>query len=198
LRILESKRRLEKTEVTMSLRYREKKTTQAAARFLEKEHGRMSHMKLIKLLYLADRKALLEWGRPITFDWYFSLPHGPVLSFTLDKINTEPAPTEDSYWHKYISQRQDHEVSLLRPAPIDQLSPAEEALLDEIYQQFGHMDQWQLRDYSHTLPEWQDPQGSRLPISISDILAAEGFSDQVIREVEEALGAEAFADALTE
>lgn len=179
-------------------RYCEKKATQAAARLLDKEGGRMSHMKLIKLLYLADRKALLSWGRPITFDWYFSLPHGPVLSFTLDKINTERAPAEESYWHTYISERQGHDVALLCAAPIDHLSPAEEAVLDEIYKEFGHLDQWQLRDYSHRLPEWMDPQGSRLPITVRDILAAEGFSEHDIDDVEDALNAEAFADALAD
>ena len=34
----------------------------------------MSYMKLIKLLYLADREALARWGRPITTDQYVSTP----------------------------------------------------------------------------------------------------------------------------
>jgi hypothetical protein len=56
------------------------------------------------------------------------------------------------------------------------------------------MTQWELRDYAHTLPEWRDPQGSSLPIQIGDILRAEGMSEEDVREVEEALRAEAFAD----
>lgn len=138
-------------------RYCEKKATQAAVWLLHKEGGRMSHIKLIKLLYLADRQALLSWGRPLTFDWYVSLPHGPVLSFTLDKINTERASAEDSYWHTYISERQSHDVALLCSAPVDHLSPAEEVVLDDIYKEFGRLDQWQLRDSSRRLPEWMDP-----------------------------------------
>lgn len=182
----------------MLLRYREEKATEAAARLLMRESGRMNHMKLIKLLYLADRKALLSWGRPITFDWYVSMPHGPVLSFTLDKINSDPETTADSYWHRFISERQVHEVSLLKnePASCDHLSPAEEKLLDSVYDEFGQMDQWKLRDYSHTLPEWRDPRGSSLSISIRDILSSEGFSEADIQEVEEALAAEALADVL--
>ncbi|MGH7718763.1 MAG: hypothetical protein ACREON_07970 [Gemmatimonadaceae bacterium] len=50
----------------MPLRYREDKTTQAAARLIEREGGEINVMKLVKLLYLAERRALLEWGRPIT------------------------------------------------------------------------------------------------------------------------------------
>jgi uncharacterized phage-associated protein len=153
-------------------------------------------MKLIKLLYLADRRALLSWGRPITFDWYVSMPHGPVLSFTLDKINEEAPPDGSSYWHRYISERRGHEVTLLGDAPDDQLSPAEEAMLAAVYQEKGHLSPWELRDFSHTLPEWRDPKGSSLPISIRDILLAEGLSENDVKQVMETLGAEEFADRL--
>ena len=183
------------TYAPMRLRFREDKATQAAARLIERAGGKINHMKLIKLLYLAERRALVEWGRPITFDWYFSLPHGPVLSFTLDKINSDA--DENSYWHRYISERQGHEVKLNQKAPNDQLSPAEEKLLDAVYQEFGSLDQYGLRDYMHKhLPEWRDPHGSRLPIEIRDILLAEGLSDEDVREVEDSLEAEAFAERL--
>ena len=38
--------------------FNQPKATQAAARRLKSRGGRMSYMKLIKLLYLADREAL--------------------------------------------------------------------------------------------------------------------------------------------
>ena len=177
----------------MALTYREDKATQAAAKLLTLEGGRMSHMKLIKLLYFADREALLQWGRPITFDWYYSLPNGPILSFTLNRINEDPDPSESSYWHEYVSERQDHEVHLLRDAPDDQLSEADQQILDQIYAELGHLDQWQLRDKSHELPEWQDPQGSRLPIEIEDILRAGGLTDEDAQEICEVLEAESAA-----
>ena len=177
----------------MKLQYREDKATQAAACLLRLHGGAMSHMKLIKLLYLADREALLRWGRPISFDWYFSLPHGPVLSFTLDKINADRDPEALSYWHRFISERQGHEVMLLAQAPQDELSAAEQGLLGDIFRTFGKMSQWELRDFSHRLPEWRDPQGSRLPIELRDILAAEGRTEEDIEEIEDALQAEASA-----
>ena len=180
----------------MHLRYREDKATQAAARLLTLAGGAMNHMKLIKLLYLADRRALLSSGRPITFDWYVSMPHGPELSFTLDKINDVAPPDGSSYWHTVISERKGNEVCLLGPAPSDQLSAAEEQLLDATYAEFGAMSQWQIRDFSHSLPEWRDPDGSSVPIRIKDILLSEGLSEDDAREVLEALGAEEFADRL--
>ena len=182
----------------MPITYREDKATQAAARLLQLAGGTLNHMKLIKLLYLADRKALLQFGRPITFDWYVSMAHGPVLSFTLDKINDSPPPDGTSYWHRFISERQDHQVTLLGPSPRDQLSPAEEQVLDAVWREFGTMNQWELRDYSHSLPEWRDPKGSSLPIQISDILLGEGFSEDEAREVLDTLNAEEFAARLSD
>jgi uncharacterized phage-associated protein len=81
----------------MRLRFNEAKATQAAARLLRNRGGTMSYMKLIKLLYLADREALASWGRPITTGNYVSMDKGPVLSHVLDRINEGPSPDEPSY-----------------------------------------------------------------------------------------------------
>lgn len=158
----------------------------------------MSHLKLIKLLYLADRKALITWGRPVTFDWYYSMPHGPVLSFTLDRINADRDPARPSYWHTYISEVVNNEVALLKEAPVDQLSAAEEQLVDEIFTEHGSKSRWDLVELCHNLPEWQDPQGSSLPIHIRTILGSEGFSESDIDEIEEVLQAEASAHEILE
>jgi uncharacterized phage-associated protein len=175
----------------MSLRYREDKATQAAARLLKLRGGRMSHLKLMKLLYLADRNALVKWGRPITFDWYYSMPHGPVLSFTLNKMTAERDPDDPSCWHTYISEVKDYEVSLLvEDVPNDQLSEAEEGILKQVFEEHGSKSRWELRDFCHRLPEWQDPKGSSLPIPVAAILTAEGFSDTDIRDIMETLDAE--------
>jgi uncharacterized phage-associated protein len=175
------------------MRFREDKTTQAAAQFLKLHRGKLNHMKLIKLLYLTDREALIRWGRPVTFDWYVSMDHGPVLSFTLNLINTQPIPGEPTYWHKFISERKNHEVRLVHDAPSDELSRAEIQLMGEINAQFGKMNQWQLVEHVHTLPEWHDPEGSALPIEVEDILRAGGHDEEDVTRINEALQAEAAA-----
>ena len=183
-------------DVPVRMKYKEDKATQAAALLLNLHGGRMSYMKLIKLLYLSDRKALIEWGRPITYDWYYSMPHGPVLSITFNKITTPREPGEVSYWNTYISEKDGYDVGLVEVAPVDQLSEAEEELLSEIYRVYGVMDRWALRDFTHTLPEWRDPQGSSQPIKIRDILMAEGFSPDESAEIEDELDAESAARRL--
>lgn len=183
----------------MALRFDEVKTTQAAARLLSRGGGRMTVRKLVTLLYLTDRQALLRWGRPLTFDAYFSLPQGPIPRATLDKIN-EPVPPEDSsYWHTVISERSGQSVELLRsdPPPHAELSPADEELLDQIWVEFGDKGGSELCDYARSLPEWRDPQGSQRPIHPRDILMSEGFSRDTALEIERTLEAESdFAQRL--
>ena len=56
--------------------FREDKATQMAARFLHHSNGRMEYLKLIKLLYLADKKMLQRCGEPIVYDTWYSMAKG--------------------------------------------------------------------------------------------------------------------------
>jgi uncharacterized phage-associated protein len=157
----------------------------------------MSYMKLVKLLYLADREALLRWGRPITTDRYVSMDHGPVVSNVYEIIRSEPQPQMGQFWRRFISEPDgNYDVSLLSsPAP-SELSAAEELLLREIFTSHGGKTRWQLRDFCHTLPEWQDPEGGAIPIEYRDILQARGKTRAEIAAVEQDLDSLAVADAL--
>jgi len=59
-----------------------------------------SYLKLIKLLYLADRDALLRFGRPITTDCYVLTSQGPSLSQVSDLITV--GSIVESVWQHYI------------------------------------------------------------------------------------------------
>jgi len=157
----------------------------------------MSYMRLLKLMYLADRGALLKHGRPITYDRYVSMDHGPVLSQTYNLMVAEESPDEPrSYWRQFISEPDRYEVKLLSTtAPTNELSPAQLAVLDHVFEEFGAMRRWQIVDFVHTLPEREDPHGSSIPIALRDVLRGGGMEDEDAEAVEEALLAE---DALSE
>jgi uncharacterized phage-associated protein len=165
----------------MSLRFDEAKAAQTAALILSLRGGRMHYLKLIKLLYLVDRAALLRWGVPVTTDRYASMDDGPVVSNIYD-LMVKDVPKR--VWAQLISSpTTTFEVELLVQGtpPDDRLSPAEEKLIREIYKEFGYRNRWQLRNYVHTLPEWKNPHGSSFPIRISAILKAGGEDDDEIR-----------------
>src|SRR6266700_2113944 len=98
----------------MKQMFNETKATQAAAQFLRLRGGGMSFIKLIKLLYLADREALIRWGRPITTDSYVSMDNGPVVNRMYSLIRDEPAPSCVNIWSRFISDAENYEVHLLR------------------------------------------------------------------------------------
>ncbi len=179
----------------MSLRFDERKATEAAARFLQLRGGTMHYLKLIKLLYLVDRRALLQWGYPITTDNYASMDHGPVTSRIYNLLVDEvPKP----FWSRYISAPSDYQVSLVSEAPADRLSRAEEGLIKEVFDEFGHWNRWDLVDYVHQLPEWKNPHGSSIPIHIREILETDGMTAEEIGAILRELHAEAAAQQALE
>ena len=180
----------------MVLRFNERRATEAAARFLKLRGGRMSYLKLIKLLYLLDREALLRWGRPVTTDRYVSMDNGPVVSRIYDLIREEPAPGTDPIWRHYISAPLEYEVALVAEPETDELSRAEEALIEEVFSNFGKMNRWDLVRVSHELPEWQDPNGSAIPIQYRDILRAGNKTESEIAAVEAELESLAATEAM--
>lgn len=179
-----------------TVRFNERKATQAAAHMLRLRGGKMSYLKLIKLLYLADRTALTRWGRSITTDRYVSMDRGPVLSRVLDLATDGEDPGTPSIWSSFISEPANYEVSLKDDPSDDELSVAEIGVLDEVFREFGHLGRWDLVELTHRLPEWKNPNGSAIPISVSDILKANGKSALEISAVEDELGEIAEADRL--
>lgn len=180
--------------VMMAWRYREDRATQAAARLLHLRGGSMSYLKLMKLLYISDRKALVELGRPISFDRFFSMKHGPVLSHTLDVMKGK---TRAEYWNQFISPPDDFELHLLTDQPPrEKLSRAEEAILDSVFREYGHYDKYDLRDLTHTFPEWHDPGDSSSEIDLRDMLTGQGLTEDEASAIESSLEDAAALDAL--
>jgi len=176
------------------LQFNSIKATQFASVFLKLNGGKMNYMKLIKLMYIADRKALLTMGNPISTDRYVSMDRGPVLSRIYNFISEEGS--EGSFWHQHIKNQPQYQVSLVQDPGSDQLSIAESDLVQRVDYEFKEKDQWEMVDYVHTLPEWVNPNGSAIPIEIRDILLAENKTLSEIELIEAELGSVALMDQL--
>ena len=181
----------------ITFKFNEAKTTQAVALFLKKNDRKMNYMKLIKLLYLADRGALARWERPITGDSYFSMKNGPILSNVLDKISSGKEPSKESYWYKYIDKPCDYNVSLKRDPGKEELSKREIELIDKIYKQYKKYDEWEMVDVCHKiLPEWEHPGPTSIPIRIEDILKELKKTEKEIEIIEEEASNLEYADSV--
>ncbi|MDR0578310.1 MAG: SocA family protein [Candidatus Accumulibacter sp.] len=167
----------------------ESRAAQAAAYLLFRAGGSLPVIKIMKLLYLAERLSLQRYGEPLTGDKLCAMPKGPVLSMTLELINGANPPTSDG-WDYWIAGRDNHMVALADPSTIRSpddlpcLSEADIEVLCETWEKFGHFNQWKLVAYTHDkLPEWKDPDGSSLPISYLDVFRATGFTEETAQRL---------------
>ena len=170
----------------MRFHFDKSKAAQAAAYIVQRHGGSIDLMALIKLLYLADRTALIESGYPITGDRMVSMPHGPVLSGLYDCakwIGTDLEEEEDPF-SRYLSPRDGNTVHLVGDVgDLGELSDYEVGILDQVFDRFGHLSAGQLRRLTHDLPEYTDPQGSMIPIDPAEILSIAGASSDEIRRI---------------
>jgi uncharacterized phage-associated protein len=168
-----------KFQTVVAMSYNARKAAQVIAYFASKtDSKRIDILKVIKLVYLADRESIKTYGFPILDEIRVSMPHGPVNSLTYAHIQGEYDLTE-SGWSQYLCDRSNHQVSISENAPSDwdELSDADIRCLDVVWSRFGHLDKWQIRDWTHSpsnIPEWEDAYGSSLPIPIERIMRAVG------------------------
>lgn len=180
--------------------FNERKAAQMAAFFLgQSQEVRMSHLKLMKLLYLSDREAVRSFGWPISGDRLVSMPHGPVLSMTLNLMDGD-VESRPGGWEEWISDKENHELSLrqpFEPGALDELAPAELDVLASVWKQFGAMSKWEIRDWTHKhCEEWEDPKGSSNPIPYQKLARAVGFDEQASNELAAQIQAEQEIDRL--
>ena len=71
----------------------------------------MAVLKLMKLLYLAERRSFELYSEPIIGDRLVSMPHGPVLSFTFNHMNGQLESKPDG-WAAWIGGRNDYMLGL--------------------------------------------------------------------------------------
>lgn len=143
----------------MSWSFEPKKAAQVAAFFCAKANGgKLNVVKLVKLMYLADRQSMADSGSPITHDNFVAMKLGPVVSEAYNYIKGEAVAKD---WDDLIADRENHTVGLARPltdSDDDELSKFEVGVLSKIWEQFGAMDQWALVEWTHKhCPEWEAP-----------------------------------------
>jgi uncharacterized phage-associated protein len=176
----------------MKFQYSPLKAAQAAAYLVCLHGGQMDGYALIKILYLADRKSLAERGRPITGDAMVSMPLGPVLSRIYDEVKSPPE-IQNQFWKDYLTARDANHVSLRQSDfSTTELSQYEREALEAVYREYNHLSFRDLKELTHSLPEYTDPQGSSLPIDPAVILKEMGWSDEDIQEARMSANEERF------
>lgn len=155
-----------------------RKTIEAAAYIIKQQASRSeNYMRLIKLLYLADRLSLKERGVPICGGTVYAMRRGPVISPLLDLIKgRDPQASE---WDQFI-EKADFEIRLRADPGNLSLSRADLKVLERVADEFRRYDEWALVRWCHkNLPEYEKnwsakggKQSRRIPLE--DVLEAIG------------------------
>jgi len=144
----------------------------------------LTKLKVVKLLYFADKHHLLLHGKPIIGDAYFCMEWGPVPSYSLNEINAALSDPEVpllensdvSLFSKLLNikkhfyqnhprfeaKEEEYSTSVFAQSELDSLAHTARV--------YGHKTAKELVDLTHQEPTWVIPnqgrkQGSNTPIT---------------------------------
>ncbi|EPD28009.1 Uncharacterized phage-associated protein [Capnocytophaga granulosa] len=106
--------------------------------------------KVFKILYFADQKHLVTYGRPITGDTYLKMTYGPVPSFIRDV-------SEGKKKEGFINKTKKHFLTTSYPYDKDDLSESEIECLKEAIDENKDLSFNDLTEKSHD-SAWQKAQ----------------------------------------
>ena len=114
-------------------------------------------LKLIKLLYLADKYHIIRYARTITNDEYWAMDYGPVGSTAKDILgfDAELLSKEFKYAQKMLKKVDQHNFTLGSHCTInelDKLSETDIEALDFITDHFGSLSTKELIKLTHRYP----------------------------------------------
>lgn len=163
------------------------KAIQAIGVLLGCHHCAMaSKLRLLKLLYIADRESLQETGRPILGSRVVAMDHGPLHSAVLDLINgehvDEPRFSEHFEIFGYMVQRQ-------KDPGVGRLSRYEIEKLNELCERYASMSDWDLaHEVTHAFVEWKAHycEGTSRTIPLEAVMDAVGIGNkaEILRDLE--------------
>jgi uncharacterized phage-associated protein len=161
-------------------------TIQAIGVLLRQDGVRcMNYMRLLKLLYIADRESLRRTGRPVVGGPVTAMERGPVLQEVFDLIRGRHR--QMPLWDEYL--RTSHfNLELVKDPDVGQLSRYEIETLQDAARRHADDDEWALSRLTHEFPEWKknNPGTSSQPIPQADVLEAVGRADSLQDILEEA------------
>lgn len=156
----------------MRLRYNfdVEKLVQAIAYLSARGVTGLDKLKILKLLFLADKRHLLEIGRPILGDVYSCMNWGPVPSKSYNiirnVIDADPRKrAAENRFAEYFTIERDREHPVLvarKPPDLDVFSESEIAALDEVIAKYGHLSGADLIKVTHDDPIWRVPDEKRI------------------------------------
>ena len=129
--------------------YNSERATQVVLWLLHKHGGSIDKLKLVKLVFYADREHLACYGRPIAGGFYVAMPHGPVSSELLDHLNGATPQADLPFTIEGCC------ISANKVVNEDKLSESDIEILEKVNNEYGRYDPFTLRDMTHELKAYK-------------------------------------------
>ena len=142
----------------------------------ERRGTRLTQYQVVKALFLADREHLNQFGRPITFDNYIAMKHGPVPSMAYDLLRQGATWQETTITLPWTRHPDPEGGGAFRfeaaaEAPPDALSDSDREALDDALTFVLKLTFGQLRRLTHEdvayLRAWGDGEHNAAPMDLS-------------------------------
>lgn len=162
-----------------------RKAVSAASYLVDRTHEGL--YIVLKMLYLADKTHLNQYGRFISGDWYVAMKKGPVPSETYTLLSHlrdgKTGPHVEAAARK-IRVSSNHEIQTIDRQNYDELSETDIESLDAIIDAYRRLGKWAIRDMSHD-EVWEKAWGAksffsnRAPMPMDEIAEHVGGTDLV-------------------
>lgn len=157
-----------------------KKAVQAINFFATKNGGSIDKLRMLKLVYFADRYHLRKYGRFITNDQYLAMKFGPVASSVKEMAELDSlCGTERHYAEGYLlrgtEERSEPEYLVKSAQQVDEsvFSESDLEALNYVWDKFSPNMKF-LVNITHQYPEWKRHESrlkageSRVPMNMLD------------------------------
>ncbi len=118
---------------------------------------KLAAMKAYKLLWLADRSHLRQFGRTITGDRYFALPKGMVPTDAKHLLDGDVTSlvTPEGYMENWIEKVGEHSYRVISAPELTEFSKSDLDVLEKVIALYGGKSAKELSELSHKYPEWK-------------------------------------------
>lgn len=118
----------------------------------ELQNNAPSFHKVFKILYFADQKSLVEYGRPISGDYYVAMRHGPVPSTMYDMLKSARGDAnfiKNDFLLEHVEVFGNHYIKAKSFPDMDALSETDLECLDASVKENYKKNFSELQDKSH-------------------------------------------------
>jgi len=150
----------------------------------QSENNTIDRLKLMKLIWLSDRLHLNKYGRLILKDRYKALPNGPIASLALKMSNFTLPNTYNVNGFK---------IKSLKEFDSAFFSKSDLKIMAYVWNKFGKLNSFELRDYSHLFPEWlrfKEELASEFSPNCYDVVIQDFFKTPNIEDFSDLLSVE--------